>query len=160
PCLRLDPTLSMADTANPNYGEQLGNMVSCLNKDGQYADVAAAVDFFRTRRTEDGRSFFDLQVDLLKQLGLSPSQTGFLVDIWMSAFDDGRIFSLLNAVPWWITRAIPAQAGTNTDAGPVLQPLLALAKPLMGPGRAPLRRLEEYGARVLRQEDFPSILKY
>lgn len=167
PCRKLDPSLSMADTTDPRYGEQVENMVACLNKNGQYADVAAAVEFFRSQKTEDGRSFFDLQIDLMKQLGLSPSQTGYLMDAWTGAFDDGRFFRLLDAIPFWVTREFAADRASGKDLGPVLEPLLDLARPLLEAGggkgqegRAPLRRIEEYGAKVLRRDDFPSVMKY
>ncbi len=164
PCRKLDLNLPMGDPGHPGYGEHLGHLLKCLNKRGRHQEWVDAVEYLRRTKMDDGRDLFSLQLDLVRSLDLGSEQMGWLADRWMSAYDDGSFERLLQAVPMWVTRPVASGAGIGgapgEEVGPVLEPLIRLAKPVGQKALAQLRRLEDFGARVLRREDAPALLAY
>ena len=158
PCRKLDPNVSMLDPSNPKFGAQITNLVGCLNQGGQHPAVAQAVEFLRKQKSPDGRSYFDLLIGMTGNLKFTQPEQDFLTDGLMAMIQDGRIFRLLDAVPFWLTHSYPGGDDGRSDFGPVVQPLLAMLKPVVIQGGTQLRRLEDYGAKVLRRDDLPQVI--
>jgi hypothetical protein len=162
PCRRLDTRVPMDDYNHGRFEDQLNDYLGCINADRKHGDVVQAVNFLRGERTYDGRTFFNLQIDLMKSLGneVTREEAGDLADRWIRAVDDGRFYHMMDGMPFWVTRKVHGSADPAGAAGPVLRPLLELARPVMRQAGAGVRRLMDYGAKVLRRPDIPHILKY
>lgn|GEM_PF-2805956 len=158
PCRKLDTRIPMDEYNGPGFEEQLTNYVDCINRNNSHSDVATAVNFLRNERTSDGRTFFNLQIDIMNQLTLAKEEIGDLADRWIRAVDDVRFYRLMDALPFVVTHKFPSLDGVE---GPVLRPLLDLLRPF---GQMSIltayRRLSDFGATVLTREEVPELLTY
>ncbi len=164
-CEKLDPRISMADPTAPLFEAQLGNALACVNVDGGHKDLVAAVDFLDNAKTSDGRSFIRMPIDWIKELNFSENQAGYLTDSMLKTWDDGRLFRMLDAVPFLINGSSRAGTGKVDSTGPVLRPLLELLPPILdakvdSDSPSSFRELEKFGASVVRDPAVPGLLSF
>jgi len=160
-CLALDLSLPMDAVAAPGYEQQIYHLAKCLNSNQSHAPALQAISFLLGQKTEDGRSYWAYNVDLMKAMHFSPSQMGFLTDSWISAYDDGRWGRLMNAIPMFVSQFFHGSSDPGNHSGPVLRPLFDLAKPLMKADVRPaVKRFVQFGAKHLERDETITIAKY
>ncbi|MCM2323347.1 MAG: hypothetical protein NDJ90_08810 [Oligoflexia bacterium] len=151
-CEGLQPGFALDDPRHPEHRAQLDAWLRCLNARGEHTAAVEAVEVLRDHHTEDGRSFWEFQLDLVRELSVAREAMAFFIDGWTRALDDGRFGRVLSAVPLWSVRPMPN--------GTVLEPLVRALRPLAHPEpRAALGRLSLLGARVLRRTDAAELLR-
>lgn len=162
PCRNLRLTMPMDVYTAPGYDNQIYYLLGCINSDQQHGEVVTAVNFLRGETASDGRSFFNLQIDLLKSLGVSltKDEAGDLARRWIRSVDSGRFYHQMRAVPFFVSTPVKGEEGDEVG-GYVLRPLFDLFNPIRDAIRSVnLRRTLDYVAGILRREDFPSLLTY
>ena len=158
-CRLLDTRVGMDDYGSSRFESQLSNFISCVNSDHKHQDLVSSLSFLRDERTEDGRSYLDLQIDLLKATNLNQAEAGYLIKTWLASFD--QFMNLLDGLPYWVSKKFAGVIYPAGDtAGPVLKPLFDLAAPLMKQTRDNLHRLLQYGAQVLRRPDAAQLIRF
>ncbi len=169
PCRRLNLNFSLSDTDHPQYQQNLRDYLACLNHRGQYDDVVAAVDFLRSETiSTGGKSFWQFQIDLVKDLGsvieLYPAELRDLMNRIFHAYDnDKRLVDFFKGTSLLIAHRV--SGGADDEGGPVLRPLVDLIRPLFQknsqgiehvvPG---LRRTIHLGGNVLVRPEFSDSL--
>ncbi len=151
--------VDLDDYSNPAYAGQLGNLASCLDHDGNHRDAARLVRFIRDQKDDSGTSLAQILVRLAT-LRLPGQEMQQITDGLLNGVRDGRVSRLLKGVE--LLAARPVRADGELFPGPVLEPLIQLATPVLHEpvSRAGLRSLQSYFATVLRREGFPLALRY
>lgn len=137
------------------YDRQMNQYLSCMNWDGaDHLDLTEAIQFLRSKKTEEGQSYWGWNIDLLKNLKLETSQVGYLANQWLKVYgaSERKFHRLLDAIPYWVTE--PARGG------PVLRPLVEVIGNLFEGARGTLYRMQILGARILRNHDSPKVLSH
>ncbi|MGK5089109.1 hypothetical protein WDW86_16250 [Bdellovibrionota bacterium FG-2] len=164
-CEKLDPRISMADPFTPQFASQLTNTLACVNVDGGHKDLVAAVNYLDNEKTDDGRSYLQMSIDWFKELNFTQNEAAYLTGSMLKTWDDGRLFRVLDAIPFLVNGSTRAGTGRIDSTGPVLRPLLNLLAPVLdakvdSDSPPSFRELEKFGATVVRDSAVPGILSF
>jgi hypothetical protein len=159
-CENLDLNFSLDQVDSDQFDKQLDFLLHCQNGQGSANNVSQALDFLRSSTLQNGQSFLKYQIqstrDLFTGFGrseyqLNSQEVNFLLDGWMSAMDDGRLFRLLDAIPFWVQ--------PNNDTGTDLaKPLLQVTRAIVSGADRDLKELENYASKILVKDEFPKLL--
>ena len=159
PCHQVDLSFSIDQVKDPNYDTKLGAIVNCLGTDPDNALAAQLIDFMRTTQ-EGGTDLFRLTMSWMDDLQFGPQEFGYISNSWLQQYDSGQFTQELDALPYWISAPITVP-GSSAAAGPVLEPLIQLALPLMtDPAKSSVRNIENFVGPVLQNDDTPQLIKY
>lgn len=174
-CAAIDPRIPLDDfTTDPaQFNQQVSNLFGtnlpppingCLNSDGNHGDVTAALDVLRSEKTDQGISYLDLNINMVKDLAghLNVNELTYLSNTWLSSMAssdpslDPEFFRMLNALPYWTSTPIDGFNGT----GPVLRPLVDLLGPIFSGAATSVQNLLSYGGVITSRDDIPEVIRF
>ncbi len=160
--LSLDPLASPAD-----YEKRLDEFLACLGSDSTHTHLIRDLSFLiKNAKTDETppQDFFKYQLKIFKDFFSDPNspersfqreEIQYLTDAWIHSFDQNRFKDILKGFSYWMegsTQAPPLPT-------PFLEPLFQVVSHLMqSESRVDLRELQNYGAEVIRSEEFPKLL--
>jgi hypothetical protein len=161
-CLALDLKTPIDDYRGPLFDQQIKNFMSCFNSDGTHDKLVDAVEFFRTRKTEEDppRSLLQLQIDLIKATPLTRIEIQDLTNRvlqWVRS-PEQKMDRFLRGIPWWVSNKI--KGAPHDPGGSVVRPLLEWIRPIYLQALQPLRFLQKTGSELLIREEVPFIVEF
>jgi len=173
PCRELDLSVpideavlkeSRDDTDSQDiYRKQLDNLEACLNYNGKHSDLVEAIRFLRRERIDKDRTFLSLPIGWISAIKLPDNQLKYLTEQSLTAINNGKAGRLLHLLPFLATTEIKVETAPGIiEAGSVLEPLVALADPIMknSESRQALSRLSRYGAEIIRRDDIQPVAAF
>jgi hypothetical protein len=154
-CSQMRFDLPLSDTGAQGYDQQLDALLGCLDQNREYSDVVRFVRYLRCDRstaagpcagsTLRGRDYYSFTLDLIRALNIGTENLSDLMDRFMLAVRDGRADRALQLAALPLVRSY--------EGGTVARAAAGWAQAVFPSIRAPLQRLFNYGAEILRRTD-------
>jgi hypothetical protein len=147
-CQGVDLNVSLADYLGSSYEKQWGLTLSCFKESPvDYSGLVEGLEFLKSEKTEFGKSFLEMQIDLVSRNPLNGDEIRAVYQSLLRALDSGRVSRAFDLFRHWV--------GTpSLSTGPVLRPLLDAVSSVFSSSRAQVHDLLVYVASVLKRSDF------
>ncbi len=152
-CQKLDLNLDFSNSRTGEFEAQMGEMLSCLNTQGQFGELVHAVEFLESEklRTNDG-NLLTWSLDLVRDVPLSSSEATDLLDRTFNQYESGKLDRVLSGVALVTNRAIESTS--------VSRAALELASEIEKQASLSVKQLLSVGAEVVKRSEIQGLIHY